>query len=32
MVPGSILGGVIGWATQRYGRPVPSARRSAAAA
>lgn len=22
MVPGSILGGVIGWATQRYGRPV----------
>jgi hypothetical protein len=21
MVPGSILGGVIGWATQRYGRP-----------
>ena len=32
MVPGSILGGVIGWATQRYGRPVASARRSAAAA
>jgi hypothetical protein len=31
MVPGSILGGVIGWATQRYGQPV-SARRSAAAA
>jgi hypothetical protein len=22
MVPGSILGGVIGWATQRYGRPL----------
>lgn len=22
MVPGSILGGVIGWATQRYGRPA----------
>lgn len=31
MVPGSILGGVIGWATQRYGRPG-SARRSVAAA
>ena len=29
MVPGSILGGVIGWATQRYGRPA--ARMSAAA-
>ena len=29
MVPGSILGGVIGWATQRYGRPGSS--RSAAA-
>ena len=31
MVPGSILGGVIGWATQRYGRPrrrgAPSRRR-----
>jgi hypothetical protein len=26
MVPGSILGGVIGWATQRYGRPVSSSR------
>ena len=26
MVPGSILGGVIGWATQRYGRPAPSSR------
>jgi hypothetical protein len=24
MVPGSILGGVIGWATQRYGRPASS--------
>src|SRR5215213_2998467 len=22
MVPGSLLGGVIGWATQRYGRPA----------
>jgi len=31
MVPGSILGGVIGWATQRYGRPV-SARGAAATA
>ena len=31
MVPGSILGGVIGWATQRYGRPAP-ARRSVATA
>lgn len=31
MVPGSILGGVIGWATQRYGRPV-SARGAVAAA
>jgi hypothetical protein len=30
MVPGSILGGVIGWATQRYGRP--SANRSAVSA
>lgn len=30
MVPGSILGGVIGWATQRYGRPATS-RYSAAA-
>jgi hypothetical protein len=29
MVPGSILGGVIGWATQRYGRPA-SARTAAA--
>ncbi|HEV7764692.1 MAG TPA: hypothetical protein VGQ76_06815 [Thermoanaerobaculia bacterium] len=26
MVPGSILGGVIGWATQRYGRPISSSR------
>jgi hypothetical protein len=25
MVPGSILGGVIGWATQRYGRPAARA-------
>lgn len=33
MIPGSILGAVIGWATQRYGRPATSsARRSAAAA
>lgn len=31
MVPGSILGGVIGWATQRYGRPN-SARGSMATA
>lgn len=31
MVPGSILGGVIGWATQRYGQPA-SVRRSVAAA
>jgi hypothetical protein len=31
MVPGSILGGVIGWATQRYGRPT-SARGAVAAA
>ena len=30
MVPGSILGGVIGWATQRYGRPT-GARHAAAA-
>jgi hypothetical protein len=29
MVPGSILGAVIDWATQRYGRPG-SARRSVA--
>ena len=32
MVPGSILGGVIGWATQRYGRPADHSQRSAAAA
>jgi small basic protein len=32
MVPGSILGGVIGWATQRYGKPAPSRRSVAAAA
>ena len=31
MVPGSILGGVIGWATQRYGQPA-AARRSVTAA
>lgn len=31
MVPGSILGGVVGWATQRYGRPA-SARGAAATA
>jgi len=31
MVPGSVLGGVIGWATQRYGKPAAS-RRSVAAA
>ncbi|HEX2835777.1 MAG TPA: hypothetical protein VHW00_22400 [Thermoanaerobaculia bacterium] len=31
MVPGSILGGVIGWATQRYGRPVASSRGTASA-
>ena len=30
MVPGSILGGVIGWATQRYGRPAPATRRATA--
>jgi hypothetical protein len=30
-VPGSILGGVIGWATQRYGRPAGSPRTAAAA-
>jgi hypothetical protein len=32
MVPGSLLGGVIGWATQRYGRPAGSNRSAAAAA
>ena len=31
MVPGSILGGVIGWATQRYGRPAEPRRAAAAA-
>lgn len=31
MVPGSLLGGVIGWATQQYGR-LPSSKRAAAAA
>jgi hypothetical protein len=32
MVPGSILGGVIGWATQRYGRPAQARYASAALA
>jgi hypothetical protein len=32
MVPGSILGGVIGWATQRYGRPGPTRGRAVATA
>lgn len=32
MVPGSILGGVIGWATQRYGRPAHGRYASAALA
>ena len=32
MVPGSILGGVIGWATQRYGKPASSRSVAAAAA
>ena len=32
MVPGSILGGVIGWATQRYGRPASVPARNAVAA
>lgn len=32
MVPGSILGGVIGWATQRYGRPGAASRSVTAAA
>jgi predicted membrane-bound mannosyltransferase len=32
MVPGSILGGVIGWATQRYGRPAQSRYATAAIA
>jgi len=32
MVPGSILGGVIGWATQRYGRPAQTRYASAAIA
>ncbi|MGN6182855.1 MAG: hypothetical protein ACTHQM_04295 [Thermoanaerobaculia bacterium] len=31
MVPGSILGGVIGWATQRYGRPSSASRGAASA-
>ncbi|HYR28362.1 MAG TPA: hypothetical protein VEU30_07850 [Thermoanaerobaculia bacterium] len=29
MLPGSVLGGVIGWATQRYGRPAGGARTTA---
>lgn len=32
MIPGSILGGVIGWATQRYGRPAATRRAAAVAA
>ncbi len=32
MLPGSVLGGVIGWATQRYGRPATPARGAAVAA
>ena len=32
MVPGSILGGVIGWATQRYGRPATARHATAAVA
>jgi hypothetical protein len=32
MVPGSILGGVIGWATQRYGRPATTRGHSVATA
>ena len=32
MVPGSILGGVIGWATQRYGRPAQTRYATAAVA
>ena len=31
MVPGSILGGVVGWATQRYGRPAAASTRSSVA-
>lgn len=31
MLPGSVLGGVIGWATQRYGRPASSVRGAAMA-
>lgn len=31
MLPGSVLGGVIGWATQRYGRPASSLRGAATA-
>lgn len=32
MVPGSLLGGVIGWATQRYGRPANAGRNQVATA
>src|SRR5687768_729020 len=32
MLPGSVLGGVIGWATQRYGRPSGSSLRGTAVA
>lgn len=32
MIPGSILGGVIGWATQRYGRPAATRRAAAVVA
>jgi hypothetical protein len=28
MLPGSIVGAIVGWATQRYGRPIPSTARS----
>lgn len=32
MLPGSIVGAILGWATQRYGRPAASARPAATAA
>ena len=32
MLPGGAVGAILGWATQRYGRPVPSHRASAAVA
>ncbi len=32
MLPGAAVGAILGWATQRYGRPVGSARTSAAMA